>query len=206
MSFTSQLNWRYATKKFNPAKPVSEESLNGILESIRMAPSSYGLQPFHVTVVSNQEVKEKLKGAAWNQDQLSSAPYVLVFSTRNDGTARIQQLLDLVSGGNAEARAGLKGYEDMMNGTVSSLSPDALKGWSAKQAYIALGFAMAACAELSIDSCPMEGFDNAEFKKILNLPDLLEPAVILPIGYRADDEAPRAKTRFAKDELFDMVK
>ncbi|NBV28534.1 NAD(P)H-dependent oxidoreductase [bacterium] len=204
MSFTSQLNWRYATKKFNPEKPVTEESLNAILEAIRLAPTSFGLQPFHVTVVSKKEIQEQLKAVSWNQEQLL-APYVLVFSGRSDVVPRIQELLNLISGGNAEAREKLKGYEDMMNGSLASRTPDQIKSWSAKQAYIALGFALAACAELSIDSCPMEGFDSEAFKKILNLPENLNPAVILPIGYRADDEAPHAKVRFAKDEMFSTV-
>ncbi len=205
MSFISQLNWRYATKKFNPEKPVTEESLNTVLESIRIAPTSYGLQPFQVTVVSNPEIQEKLKAAAWNQEQLL-APYVLVFSAQSDVSVRIEEYMELMSGGNKEVREKLKGFEDMMTGSLSSRSLDELKAWSAKQAYIALGFALAACAELEIDSCPMEGFDNDAFKKILNLPENLNPVVILPIGYRADDEAPRPKVRFGKDSLFGMIK
>lgn len=205
MSFTSQLSWRYATKKFNPEKPVTEESLNTILEAVRMAPTSYGLQPFHVSVVSNKEIQEKLKAVAWNQEQLM-APYVLVFSGRSDVANRIQELLNLISGGDASAREKLKGYEDMMNGSLLTRTADELKAWSAKQAYIALGFALAACAEMSIDSCPMEGFDKDAFKKILNLPENLDVAVILPIGYRADSETPNPKVRFSKDDVFSMIK
>ena len=206
MSFTSQLNWRYATKKFNPEKEISQENLNTILESIRMAPTSFGLQTFHVSVISNADVKAKLKAAAWGQEQLTSAPYVLVFSARTDASNRVEQLLQTISGGNAEVRAGMKAYEDMMTGSISSRNADEIKNWTAKQAYIALGFAMAACAELSVDSCPVEGFDNGECKKILNLPENLYPAVLLPIGYRADDESPRAKFRFPNEDMFDWIK
>lgn len=205
MSFISQLSWRSATKKFDPAKPVSQESLDTVLESIRMAPTSYGLQPFHLTVVSNQELKEKLKGAAWGQEQLSSAPYTIVFSARTDLSARIEEYMNLVSGGNAEVRAKLKTYEDMMTSSLSNLSLDSAKAWSAKQAYIALGFGMAACAEISLDSCPMEGFDAVEYKKILNLPENLDPVVLLTLGYRSEGEKPRPKIRFPREEIITTI-
>jgi len=205
MSFTSQLSWRHATKKFHPEKPVTEESLNAVLEAIRMAPTSYGLQPFHVSVISNSEIKEKLKAAAWNQEQLL-APYVLLFSARSDVTTRIQEYLEMMSGGNKEAREKLKSFEDMLNGSVSAKSPEEAAAWASKQAYIALGFGLAACAELSIDSCPMEGFDADAYKKILSLPENLHPAVLLCIGYRSDEEKPRPKVRFKADQLFDMIK
>lgn len=205
MSFTSQLSWRYATKKFNPEKPISEESLNAVLESIRMAPTSYGLQPFHVSIISNPEIKEKLKGAAWNQDQLL-APYVLLFSANSDVKNRIEDYLENMSGGDKESREKLKSFEDILNQSFSGMSEAEAAIWSAKQAYIALGFGLAACAELSIDSCPMEGFDRDAFKKILNLPENLHPAALLCIGYRAEDDKPRPKFRFSGEKLFGMIK
>jgi nitroreductase len=200
MSFLTQLSWRYATKKFDTEKKVSEEQLSKIKEAIKMTPTSFGLQPFHVVTVTNQDLKEKLKTAAWDQSQLTDASHVLVFCARTDVLPRINTYFDMASGGSDESRLAMKGYEDMMNGFASKMNEDQLKIWASKQSYIALGFAMAAAAEIEIDSCPMEGFDSSAFKSILDLPEDFYPTVILPIGFRAVDDVIRPKVRF--NDLF----
>ncbi len=203
MTFISQLNWRYATKKFD-GKIVPEEDLATIKDAIRLAPTSYGLQPFHVTIVESAALKASLKEKAWNQEQLTSCSHLFIFSANSEVMARIDAYLNIVSGGDSTARANLKGYEDMMKGSLGTRPVEGLQAWSAKQAYIALGFALAAAAELGIDSCPMEGFDPVAFKEILALPANLSPVVLLPIGYRSPEESPRPKTRFPEAELFDV--
>lgn len=204
MTFIEQLNWRYATKKFDPTKEVSPAIEEQIMNAIRMAPSSFGLQPFHVTVVKNSDIKTKLRAAAWNQEQLETAPFTLVFSSRNDITSRIEQYFELASGGDASVKLAMQGYKDMMNGSLLPRTPAELDAWASKQAYIALGFAMAAAAELEVDTCPMEGFDSVQFKQILELPEGFHPAVILPVGYRSSDDVVRPKTRFDATDMFDM--
>ena len=196
MSFLTQLNWRYATKKFDTEKKISDEQLQKIQDAIKMAPSSFGLQPVHVLVITNPELREQLKAASWGQGQVVDASHLFVFCARTDLLARTNTFFDAISGGSAEARAGLKGYEEMVTNTVSALSPERAQQWTARQAYIALGFAMAACAELEIDSCPMEGFDPAQYHSILNLPEDMQAVLVLPVGFRHADDIIRPKFRF----------
>lgn len=203
MSFLSQLDWRYATKKFDTTKKVSEEQLSKVLNAIKMAPTSFGLQPFHVFVITNTELREKLKAVSWNQDQVTDASHLLVFCARTDTLPRVDQYFTMLSQGNTEVRASLKIYEDMMTGFASGLDTATAHKWATYQAYIALGFAMAACAELEIDSCPMEGFDRDQYNTILALPEHMKAQVILPIGFRATDDIIRPKARF--NDLFENI-
>ena len=203
MSFLKNLEWRYATKKFD-GKKVSDESLKKITEAIRLAPTSAGVQPFHVTIVTNPEIRAKLKEKAWGQEQITSSSHLLVFSARTDLADRTEKLFALASAGVPDAKTAMKGYYDMLTG-IGKRTGEVAAAWSAKQAYIALGFGLAACAELEIDSCPMEGFDPAGFKSILNLPAHLEPVALLAVGYRAEDQKPRPKVRFPAEDIFDTV-
>lgn len=202
MSFLSNLSWRYATKKFDASHKVSPENMEKILEAIRMAPSSFGLQAYHFSFVSNPELLAKLQAAAYNQPQIGTCSHLIVMCARTDLTQAKDEFFGLMSGGNPEVRAKLAEYEQMVDGTIAR--PTALE-WAKKQVYIALGFALSACAELQIDSCPMEGFDTKAMTEILALPTNLDIAVILPIGYRALDENPRPKVRFSKEVLFTKI-
>jgi nitroreductase len=206
MSFLSNLNWRYATKKFDTTKKVSEENLEKIIEAIRMTPTSFGLQPYHFYVVSNQAIKDKIQAAAWNQPQIGSSSHLIVFAARTDLMETKEEYFTLMSGGNGEIRAQLKWFEDMMDGFLTSKSEGELFAWASKQVYIAHGFAIAAAAELQIDSCGMEGADFTAVGDILGLPTTQKALVLLPIGYRAEGEAPRGKVRFSKEALFTEVK
>ncbi len=198
-----KLQWRYATKKFD-GREISQEDLARILEAIRFAPTSFGLQPFHVTVVKDKELKETLKSLSWNQEQVTTCSHVLVFSSRTDFMNRTDEFFKLMTGGNSEIEEKLKGYRDMIEGTVKNLEGYQAVTWAGKQAYIALGFALATCAELSIDSCPMEGFDRDGFKKALDLPEHIHPQVMLTVGYRDSSDLVRPKVRFSNEDLFDI--
>lgn len=203
-SFLSQLDWRFATKKFDSKKALEKEKLDQILGAIRMTPTSYGLQTLHVHVVSDTEIKKKMKPLAFMQSQIVDAPYVLVFSARTDVKKRIKQYIDVASEGKATKKIKMKPYELLLNKTVGALSEEDVKTWATKQVYIALGFAMAACAELEVDSCPMEGFRPEKVDDLLQLPDHLSSVLLLPIGYRA--KAPeRKKVRFSNEDLFTQV-
>ncbi len=203
-TFLSQLDWRFATKQFDTEKPVSEGDLNKVLEAVRMAPTSFGLQPFQVVVVTDGALRSKLREASWGQPQVTDASHLLVFCARTDIAAHIDRCIDLIAGGDAEKKAGLQSYRVMMDQTVGALDVSASLTWSAKQAYIALGFALAACAELSIDSCPMEGFSGEAYDQLLGLEDHLKSVVLLPIGYRAA-EPERPKARFPLEEVVRRV-
>ena len=206
MSFLSNLEGRYATKKFDTNQKVSQENLALILEAIRMTPTSFGMQPYHFYVVSNQEVKDKIQAVAWNQPQIGTSSHVIVFVARTDLPALKEEFFTLLSGGNPDVRAMLKGYEDMVGGFVEGKTdPQDILAWSAKQVYIAQWFALAAAAELEIDSCPMEGFDPQAVGEILWLPESQKAVVIVPIGYRDPSESPRPKSRFSKETLFTEV-
>lgn len=204
MSFTSNLGWRYATKNFDSTKKVDDATLLQILEAIRLAPSSYGLQNYHITVVNDPVLRAKIQEKAWNQAQVTSASTLLVFSARTDVSARVDQYIEVASGGNPEIKAAMKDYEAMLKGFADGMKIENVLPWTGRQTYIALGFALAACAELAVDSCPMEGFDGNACKEILGLPEHFQPLALLPIGYRTTDDLIRPKVRFSKEDLFDV--
>lgn len=201
MSFLSNLEWRYAAKKFDTTKKVSDDDMNKILKAIRLTPTSFGMQPYHFYVVTNEEKKAAIEAAAYHQPQVSTSSHLIVMCARNDLTAVKDEYFDALSGGSNEVREKLSGFEQMVTGFLPHASPE----WAKKQVYIAQGFALAACAELQIDSCPMEGFDAAAVAKILEVPSNLDVAVMIPVGYRAVDEHPRPKFRFTKEKVFTNI-
>ena len=201
MSFLSNLEWRYAAKKFDTTKKVSDEDFNKILEAIRLTPTSFGMQPYHFYIVTNQEKKNAIQAASWHQPQVGSCSHLIVMCARNDLMAVKDEYFDAMSGGKEEIRTSLSGFEQMVTGFLPNASPE----WAKKQVYIAQGFALAACAELQIDSCPMEGFDTAAVAKIHVVPSNLDVAVMIPVGYRAVDEHPRPKFRFAREKVFTTI-
>lgn len=196
MSFLENLNWRNATKSFDKTKKLSESELNKILTAIQMAPTSYGLQPFYVRVIRDEATRKKLQEAGYNQNQFETASEILVFVRKLDVAKRVDEYFSAMSGNDSDTRAKFKGYESMMMGFAKSKDENFLNAWTAKQSYIALGFALAACAELKIDSCPMEGFVPEKFDEILGLPQGEHSTVVLTVGYRNPEVAPSPKFRF----------
>lgn len=200
-TFTTQLNWRFATKIFDKEKKINQKDLDTILDAIRMAPSSMGLQPFHVFVITDEKLREKLKELSYGQSQVTDSSCLLIFCARNDMNVRIDSMIDFISGNDAKVKEELSGFKKMLVGSTLGKSKEELMNWSARQAYLALGFGLAACAELSIDSTPMEGFDSQAVHKELNLPENIFPFVYMAIGYRKEGPS-KEKFRFSKDELF----
>ena len=200
------LNWRYATKAFDNTKKLTEEQLETLLNAVQLAPTSYGLQPFKVIVVKSQEIKDKLKAAAYEQGQVAQASQVFVFATYKNYTT---DHVDAYAKDIVETRGGsledIKGFVDTMAGTVNSRTQEQLAVWNARQAYIALGFLLEAAALHEIDACPMEGFDNAKFDEILGLDALnLTSVVIAPVGFRSSEDKYQfaKKVRKSKEDLF----
>lgn len=209
-NFLSALQWRYAAKNFDPNKKISSKDLDTLLEAIRLSPSSYGLQPWKFLVISNPEVREQLKGAAFGQAQVTEASHLLVFCVKTDlGQKEIEAYINDMAQTRGMPAENLNGFKQMLEGFASSLpNAEAKINWGKKQAYIALGFGLFAAAEMQIDSCPMEGFDPQAFDQILGLAEKgLTTAVICPIGYRSseDQTASWAKVRFPKEELFEFI-
>jgi nitroreductase len=172
-----------------------------------LAPSSFGLQPWKFVVVSDPALRQKLRGASWNQTQITDASLLVVFARRTavapaDVEKFVTRILE-VRGGPADAMAE---YKNMMLGTVNGLSPTENANWSARQVYIALGFFLSAAAMLTIDACPMEGIDATQYDQILGLnAQGYSTVVVATAGYRASDDclAPQKKVRFALADVID---
>lgn len=184
-----KLNWRYATKKMDPSKAVSDEKLEAILKAIELAPTSSGLQPYEVLVVTNPDVRAKIKDVAWNQGQIVDGSHLLVFAAWDNYTeARVDGVTDQM----AEERGGrsetLDAYYTNLKNMYLPRDADVNFEHAARQAYIALGFALAAAAVEEVDSTPMEGFDPAAVDEILGLKERgLRSVLLLPLGYRAEE-------------------
>jgi nitroreductase len=208
-TYNEDLNWRYATKKFDPNKKLSKDELDQLLESIQLTASSYGLQPYEVFVVENKEIREKLKAVAWNQSQVTEASHLIVFANLTKVTEKyVNNYLDNIANTRNITRDDLKGMEDMIKNTILQLPAEAQENWSAKQAYIALGNLLSSAANLKVDTCPMEGFDAGKFDEILGLKDRdLTTAVIAPVGFRSSDDYYQdlAKVRKAKSDLIEII-
>ena len=184
-----KLQWRYAAKKMNPAKSVPQEKLDRILESIRLTATSSGLQPYEVFVVTNKEVREKIKPIAWNQEQITDGSHLLVFAAWDNYTAdRINMMFDLVNEQRGFKNEGWENYRQMLLSMYPQRDAEVNYQHAARQAYIGLGTALIAAAEEQVDATPMEGFDPKALDEILGLKALgLRSVVILPLGYRAED-------------------
>lgn len=196
-----RLRWRYATQHFDAARRVSEADLQTILEAIRLAPTAMGLQPFHVTVVTDAGIKADLHEAAYKQGQVMSASHVLVFSAKPDVRAHAERLWAAArKNGAPEERLALmrKNYRLARLKATLTLSR---QSWAARQAYIPLGFAIMTAAQLGIDACPMEGFSSGKVAKLLDLPGNLHPVALLAIGYRSPASKVRPKYRLPLEEL-----
>ncbi|UWR27516.1 NAD(P)H-dependent oxidoreductase [Sulfitobacter sp. S223] len=204
-----QLDWRYATKKMDPAQPVPQDKVDAIIEAIRMAPTSSGTQPFELIVVTNPEVRSEIRKAAGDQAQITDGSHLLVFAAWDDYTeARIDNVVDL----NVEARGDLPmlhAYYDNLKKSYVPRDPEVNYAHAARQAYIALGIAMVAAAEQEVDSTPMEGFDPAAVDKILGLKERgLRSVVLLPLGYRDPENdwlLPMKKVRKSLDTIVSTV-
>lgn len=205
-----KLNWRYATKKMDPSKVVSEDKVERIVEAARLAPTSSGLQPFEVIVVTNKDVRAKIQEIAWNQAQVTEGSHLLVFAAWDNYTAeRINHMFDLVNEERGFKNEGWENYRQMLLNTYPGRDAEVNFEHAARQAYIGFGMSVAQAAFEGVDATPMEGFDPAKLDEILGLREKgLRSVTILPIGYRAaegDWLANLKKVRRPKDEFVSVV-
>jgi nitroreductase/dihydropteridine reductase len=187
-TFLSNLEWRRAVKHFGD-KPVDTRP---IIRAITNAPSSFGLQPYKVIAVRNSELKQQLRGVSYDQSQVTECDTLFVFCARTDLSERAEEYLQ---------KTQAEMIREMLTGFISYIPDKA--AWSARQAYIALGFGLAACAELKIPSCPMEGFTASEVHRILGLNDTLVPCVMLAVGSAAENDGTFPRFRFEQENLIE---
>lgn len=190
MSLIENLQWRHAVKAYNPSKKVSEKDLNTILEAARLAPTSSGLQPFRVIVVENQELKEKMMAGALNPEVMRDSSHVLVFAAWDSySNEKIDQVYDYHTDVRELPRGRFGSYTDKIKEMYGAQTPEEHFAHTARQTYIALGFALAQAAELKIDSTPAEGFSNEAVDEILGLKELgLKSVSLLYLGYRDEEK------------------
>jgi len=205
-TFLDQQNWRYATKKFDATKKISNKDLDILKEAIRLSSSSYGLQPYKVFIIENPDLRAKIQPAAWGQSQIVDASHLIVFANRTNVTDEdIDSYLKNVAQTRNLPDTAIKGYGDFMKGGIGAKSQEEKANWTSKQTYLALANLMNAAAELKIDVTPMEGFVPAQVNEILGFDKLgLNASLLAPIGYRSTEDATQhlKKVRKSNEELF----
>jgi nitroreductase len=199
-------------KKFDPDKKISELHWAAIERAAVLAPSSYGLQPYKLLVVSDAGVRTQLRAAAWNQSQVTDASHLVVFCRKREVTpADVEAYMQRIVQVRGTDRGELKGLEGMILGSIAnpaSLPGGSMDTYTRSQTYIALGFMLFAAAQLGVDACPMEGFDPVKFDEILRLaPTGYTSTVLAAVGYRAGDDwlAKLAKVRKPEGEFITRV-
>lgn len=202
------LEWRYATKKFDPTKKISSGTWATLERSLVLTPSSFGLQPWKFIVVTNPAVKAKLLPLSWNQAQVVDCSHLVVFAMRKGvDEAHVDKFLARQMEVRGDKPESLAGYRGMMTGFVKNIAANGLLDqWATKQVYIALGQFMAAAALLGVDACPMEGISPAAYDDVLGLKGTdYATLVACAAGYRAADDkyATAAKVRFADAEMIE---
>jgi len=205
MELLEKLNWRYACKAMNDQK-IPQEKVDNIIEAISLAPTSSGLQPFEVVVITNQEVKEQIKPIAWNQSVITDCSHLLVFAAWDTYTEdRINKMFDLTNTVRGFENEGWESYRQMLLGSYPLRDKEVNFNHAAKQTYIAFSQAIAAAAFEEVDATPLEGFNPSEVDKILGLNEKgLRSCVMLPLGYRDTDKdwlVNFKKVRKSKEDL-----
>ncbi|MBY0411520.1 MAG: nitroreductase family protein [Burkholderiaceae bacterium] len=185
-----RLQWRYAAKAMDPTQTVAQDKVERILEAARLAPTSSGLQPYEIFVVTNTEVRARIKPIAWNQAQITDGSHLLVFAAWDNYTAeRINHMFDLTNEVRGFKNEGWENYRNMLLSSYPQRDAEVNFEHAARQAYIGLSAAMMAAAFEEVDCTPMEGFDPKSLDEILGLRAKgLRSVAILPLGYRAADK------------------
>jgi nitroreductase len=203
------LRWRYATKKFDPARKIDPSLWAALEDSLVLSPSSYGLQPWKFFVVNDPTVRTQLLPATWGQKQVVDASHLVVFAVKADvGPADAEKLIARTSEVRGLPPESLAMYKGMMVGSLTKATPEAVRVWMTNQVFIALGQFLAACAMVGVDACPMEGFEPAKYDEILGLTARgYHASVVATVGYRAADcpYAKLKKVRYEKSELITVV-
>ncbi len=205
-----QLHWRYATKKFDPTKKIPDDVWQTLIESLVLAPSSFGLQPWKFLVVTNPDIRQTLVEHSWGQTQVADASHLVVLTIKKGvNAADVERYMHNISDVRHVPVENLQGFANVINGFLSKPPyPLDLDEWSKRQLYIALGQFMTSAALLGIDTCPMEGFNPPKYDEVLGLTGSdYTSVVVCPAGYRADDDKNAAlpKVRYPVDAVVQYV-
>ena len=209
-TLVNQLRWRYATKQFDSTKKISAADWATLEESLVLTPSSFGLQPWRFIVVTDQETKEKLVPASWDQRQVADASHVVVFAIKkNVGPAEVDRYMNRIAQVRGVSTESLNGFREVLLGFLAQPAEQFdVNFWSTRQTYIALGNFMTSAALLGIDTCPMEGIVPGQYDEILGLDAQgYKTVVVAAAGYRAatDKYATLPKVRFTPEEVITHV-
>lgn len=206
------LNWRYATKAFDPTRKIASGLWSALEHAAVLSPSSYGLQPWRFVVVNNPEIRAKLRVVSWNQSQITDASHLIVFCHKLEVTpADVDAYLEEASRIRNMPVSTMAGYRGMMVGAIKSpgtLGGGSMEAWTARQIYIALGFFLSACANLGVDACPMEGIEAPKYDEILGLgAEGYGTTVVATAGYRSETDPTAAlkKVRFPVERVVKQV-
>lgn len=209
-NYLQQLQWRYAVKRFDPVRKISEADWSLLAESLRLSPSSYGLQPWKFLVVQSPALREQLLPLSWNQKQVVDCSHFVVLATlksvTEDYVGHFIQSLARFRGVDPSQLEGFK--KSILGDVVHGDRAAKIQAWTQRQVYIAMGNLMTTAALLQIDSCPMEGLDPKKYDQVLGLepsPYATVAAVALGFRHPEDKFQFQKKFRFPANEVFELL-
>lgn len=208
MELVENLKWRYATKKFNPNKKITDDQLSYLKEAIRLSASSYGLQLYKVLIVTDLETKKQLQPLCWNQRSITECSHLFIFCNyKNYFPDFVDEYIQLATIEQEIEYTTLEEYRTFIKGKISEKTPIEQTTWLERQPYLAVSNLLMACAEQRIDTCPMEGFTTEDINAYFQLDRKnLNAVVMVAVGYRAEDDVAqyRKKIRKPEKELFEL--
>lgn len=203
------LEWRYAVKKYDVSKKLTEDNLQILKDSIRLAPTSYGLQPFKAIFIKDEKIREQLKGKSWGQTQVIDASHLVVFvAKKHISTEDVDDYMQNVAKSRDLRIEQTAGFGDYIKSSIAPMTEGQFVIWNVKQTYIALGMLLQTAAELRIDATPIEGFETEAYDQILGLTEQgYTTAVVCALGFRhvEDKNQHQAKVRKSEEELFHTI-
>ena len=201
MNIIDSLKWRYAVKKFDTNKDLSEIQIETLKEAFNLTATSYGLQPLKLVIIKNKKIQEKLLPFSWNQQQILQASHLLVICIKDNYTTKeVENYFNLVQKIRNTPDAVINPFKKFLTAEIAKKTQEELYVSNKNQAYIALGNLLTVCASQEIDSCPMEGFTPDKYDEILDLTkDNLKSVLVLPVGFRASDDYMKDLTKVRKN-------
>ncbi len=204
------LNQRQATKQFNPDYVLEGKHMDALIDSINLAPTSFGLQPFKLLQIQNKELRKQIQQISWNQAQVTEASELLVWAVEQDLSVVLDRYAVMSQALRNYTKEDTLRYTDFISEFIAVRELESNNfyfQWAARQAYISLGFALQTCALLGIDCCPMEGFDKNKLDILLELPEKkLNSVVMLAVGKKSSLEKTSVKIRLNKTDLLKIIK
>ena len=201
MNILDSLKWRYAVKKFDTNKNLSEIQIETLKEAFNLTATSYGLQPLKLVIIKNKKIQEKLVPFSWNQQQILQASHLLVICVKDNYTTKeVENYFNLVQKIRNTPDEVINPFKKFLTAEIAKKTQEELYVSNKNQAYIALGNLLTVCASQEIDSCPMEGFTPDKYDEILDLTkNNLKSVLVLPVGFRASDDYMKDLTKVRKN-------